>query len=386
MARHGENIRKRSDGRWEGRYKAFNEGRGESMYLSVYGRSYEEVKEKICRVKFRLAQSQAKTDGGGNGSKRACVQTVLFSQVAAEWLAEIADKRKYSTYVKYETIYRTHLDEAVGSCRLCADESAKLKRKISGCVFAELSESLQKSIVCVANQIISFANASYLSGIQPLERLSSKSRKKAVVVFSRSEQAKMLACIYGQMDRYMAVILLALHAGLRLGELCALRWTDVDFAGMTITVNRTAQRIAAPGHKTKTILRETDPKSESSKRTIPLAPEFVELFSIFKGNGPYVFGGEKMLNPRTMQDRFRKILVEADVERKNFHALRHTFATNCMENGVDAKALSEFLGHADVRITLNRYVHPTMDVKRKQIAALSDFYGQICGQICGQQV
>lgn len=380
MARHGENIRKRPDGRWEGRYKAFDEGRGESMYHSVYGRSYEEVKGKVCRIKFRLAQSQEKTDGGENGSKCAWGKTVLFSQAAREWLAEIADSRKYSTYVKYATIYRTHLDEAVGSCRLCGDESEKLRKKISDCVSVELSESLQKSIVCVANQIIAFANASYLSGIQPLERQSTKARKKAVIVFSRSEQAKMLACIYGQMDRYMAVTLLALHAGLRLGELCALRWTDVDFAGMTLTVKRTAQRMAAPGCKTKTILRETDPKSESSKRTIPLAPEFLELLSPFKGNGSYVFGGEKMLNPRTMQDRFKKILEEADVERKNFHALRHTFATNCIENGMDAKALSEFLGHADVRITLNRYVHPTMDVKRKQVAALSAFYGQICGQ------
>ena len=93
-----------------------------------------------------------------------------------------------------------------------------------------------------------------------------------------------------------------------------------------------------------------------------------------------MFGGEKPLDPRTMQYRFKRILKDAGIEIRNFHTLRHTFATNCIENGVDVKALSEFLGHSDVKITLNRYVHPTMDSKRKQIGALSAFYGHICGQ------
>lgn len=380
MARHGENIRRRSDGRWEGRYKVFDESREAYVYRSVYGRSYEEAKDRLCSAKFSPARNGAKTGSGGSGLENACGLTVLFSQAAKEWLAEIVDSRKHSTYVKYENIYRTHLAGTVGACRLCADASGNLQKKLSDCASGGMSESLQKSIVCVANQIILFANAKYRFGIRPLARPAPKGRKKAVAVFSRPEQAKLLTYIRGKPDRYMAVILLCMHAGLRLGELCALRWTDVDFIGMTLTVSRTAQRIAVPGYKTKTVLLETDPKSESSKRTIPLTPEIAELFSRFRGNGAYVFGGEKMLNPRTMQDRFKKILEAAQVDRKNFHAVRHTFATNCMENGMDAKALSEILGHADVRITLNRYVHPTMDTKRKQTAALSAFYGQICGQ------
>ena len=82
-----------------------------------------------------------------------------------------------------------------------------------------------------------------------------------------------------------------------------------------------------------------------------------------------------------MQYRFKKILREAGIEDINFHALRHTFATNCVENGMDVKSLSEILGHSDVKITLNRYVHPTMDSKRRQIGELSGFYGRIRGQI-----
>ncbi|MCI8549855.1 MAG: site-specific integrase [Lachnospiraceae bacterium] len=245
----------------------------------------------------------------------------------------------------------------------------------------ELSESLQKSVICIANQILTLANKRYLADIPLLKRPPTKSKRKRVTTFSRAEQAVLLGCIYGRMDKFMSAVLLCLYAGLRIGELCALRWSDIDFDGKTLTVKRTVQRIVVPGHMTKTILLETDPKSESSRRTIPLASELLEILSRFKGEQRYVFGEEKPLDPRTMQNRFKKILKEAGIDGRTFHTLRHTFATNCVENGMDVKTLSEILGHSDVKTTLNRYVHPTMDSKRKQIGALSDFYGQICGRV-----
>ena len=178
-----------------------------------------------------------------------------------------------------------------------------------------------------------------------------------------------------------AAILLCLFTGMRLGELCALKWSDIDCKNRTVTVNRTVQRISATGHISKTILMETSPKSESSKRTIPLTDPVLERLRKLKGDKPYIFGEDKPLDPRTMQQRFKRLLKEAGVDDRNFHTLRHVFATNCIENGMDVKALSEILGHADVKITLNRYVHPTMDTKRQQLGILSDYYGQICGQV-----
>ena len=100
----------------------------------------------------------------------------------------------------------------------------------------------------------------------------------------------------------------------------------------------------------------------------------------FRVEGEYVVGGKSALEPRTYQNRFRRYLSGADAGRYNFHVLRHTFATNCIESGMDVKSLSEILGHGDVKITLNRYVHPTMETKRRQISGLSSQYGQICGQ------
>lgn len=387
MARHGENIRKRIDGRWEGRYKVFDESRGKYVYRSVYGRDYGEAKEKLSMAKLGPAcwgteeKTVSETECGNREGVVGKEGGILFSHASGEWLSEVSRNKKYSTYIKYDIIYRTHLADVVGQCRLSSGVAQELKKKIfdhlSG---AGLSESLQKSVICVANQILAFADKHYQAGIPLLERLPAKAKKKPVVTFSRAEQAALLGCIYRQMDKFKAALLLCLYTGLRLGELCALKWTDIDFAGRTLAVNRTVQRIANPDHVTKTVLLESDPKSENSRRTIPLTPELLEILARFKGEQPYVFGGEKPLEPRTMQYHFKKILDEARIEGRTFHTLRHTFATNCVENGMDVKSLCELLGHSDVKTTLNLYVHPTMDSKRKQIGALSGFYGQICGR------
>ncbi len=389
MGRHGENIRKRNDGRWEGRYKVFDQGRNRNVYRSVYGHAYEEVREKLSRARLGLT-CQAKGEKGvekpdtqqKNGDNPCAV---VFSQAAREWLEEIAGRRKYSTYMKYNTVYKIHLDGIVGSCPLSAATAQEFQAKIFDHLSEGVaSESLQKSICCVTNQILGYANKKYAAGVPLLRGLALESKKKIIRTLSIAEQSRLLCCIYNELDKFKLGILLCLYTGLRLGELCALQWKDFDFDNMALTVNRTVQRVAVQGYMTKTILLETDPKSESSKRAIPLAEKIVELLIRFKGSQPYVFGGEKPLDPRTMQYQFKRILKAAKVEDRNFHLLRHTFATNCVENKMDVKALSEILGHADVKITLNRYVHPTMDSKRKQIGMLPDFYREICGLVCGQ--
>lgn len=375
MARHGENIRKRKDGRWEGRYKALSKEKGRIVYRSVYGSSYGEVREKLFSMKNDIREP-----AGGNGKAQ---HWLLFSQVAEEWLKEISDNRKYSTYVKYETIYRLHLAETAGACVISIAGVQEMQKKLSEYLYEkELSESLLKSIYCVVGQILDFADKKYRTGVFMPGGLSVKSKSRNVKTLSGAEQARLLLNIHNDCaDKCKLAVLLCLYTGLRLGELCALRWEDIDLAGMTLTVKRTVQRIAAQEHGAGSILLETAPKTESSCRTVPLAAELMEYLSCLKRTDQYVFGGEKVMEPRTMQYRFKKILKETGITDINFHALRHTFATNCVENGMDVKSLSEILGHSDVKITLNRYVHPTMDSKRRQIGELSGFYGRIRGQI-----
>ena len=184
------------------------------------------------------------------------------------------------------------------------------------------------------------------------------------------------------MDIEKLGILLCISTGLRLGEICSLKWKDINLKGKVLYVNTTVQRIAVDGYKTKTILMEGEPKSIFSKREIPLSEEIIKWLTLYYDSAEqYVLCRNKPMEPRTYQNKFQKYLKLAGIERKNFHILRHTFATNCMNSGMDIKSLSEILGHSDVKITLNCYVHPTMEMKRQYMNSLSVIYGQYLGQI-----
>lgn len=370
MARHGENIRKRKDGRWEARYPVFDPNKNRNVYRSVYGNSYA-AKEKRTAAMWKAE----------NPADSVPCTAVPFSRAAEEWLQETADKRKRSTYLKYRNIYRIHLEGIIGACLLSDAPKRDIPDKIYDHLSREgLSESICRSICCTARQILAYAEEKYSVCIPRIKLPESGQRTRRQKTFSRADQSRLLTAIRGKSDQFSAAVLLDLYTGMRLGELCALKWEDIDYENRTVTVNRTVQRLAVNGHATKTILMESDPKSESSRRTIPLTASVLERLWVLKEDKPYVFGGEKPQDPRTMQYRFKKLLKEAQVDDRNFHTLRHVFATNCIENGMDAKTLSEILGHSDVKITLNRYVHPTMETKREQMDMLSDFYGRICGQ------
>lgn len=368
MGRHGENIRHRqSDGRWEARYKVYHEEKEKYVYRSIYGHTYEEVKERLLLQKqnakdIMLPDSRIEPDG-----------ITLFSQAAAEWLGYIKKNCKYSTYVKYSTVYETHLADTLGNCPLMEITDSRLRPVIPD----NLSEHLQNSIYCIVNQILRYANNHYFLKVPVLTRMNAKPEKKSIETLSLAEQEKLFRILFTKMDKYKAAVSLSLYLGLRLGELCALKWTDIDYENMTMTVNHTVQRIAVTSGTVKTNLLETNPKSDCSKRIIPISYGILRLLERIQHNQSYIFGGKKPLEPRTMQYQFKRILKEAAVADRNFHVLRHTFATNCIENGIDVKSLSEILGHSDVKITLNRYVHPTMDTKRMQLEQLLNFYGQI---------
>jgi len=373
MGRHGENIRKRKDGRWEGRYPVYNEGKGKRIYCSVYAKTYEEVKKKLSVQKNLLKSLQAETE------KKRIRKDILLDDAAMEWLAEIQQKRKQSTYVKYSLTYYNHIQKTFQGAKLAEITDMFVAEKLSSL----LSDSVQKSVYCVLNQILKFASRKYYITYPFLNKPASDSHNSPVIVLSQKEQKNLIATLYCEMDRFKMAVLLCLFTGLRLGELCALKWVDIDFENKLLTINRTVQRLYVEGQKTKTLLTETAPKSAYSKREIPLSDAAFELLINFSNDKEYVFGGRKPVEPRTMQNHFKRILTEAGLADKNFHILRHTFSTNCIEGGADVKSLSEMLGHSDVQTTLNRYVHPTMEVKRRHVDSLSVFYGRICGHTNG---
>lgn len=373
MARHGENIRKRKDGRWEGRYPVYSMEKKKQVYCSVYGRTYDDVREKLT-IKKNLLKNH--TGAGETVHEKTCsAKEVLFTQAARDWLAQIMEKRKLSTYVKYSLIYQNHIESNFQGAVLSEITNPFVKEKLPD----SLSDSVRKSVYCVLNQILKAAAARYSLKMDPLRKPDSEMRCRPVKVFSKKEQKRIISVLYRNTDLFKMAVLCVLFTGLRLGELCALKWTDIDFENKILTVNRTVQRLYAEGHRTKTILMEMAPKSGHSRREIPLSAAVLELLIRFRSDKEYVFGGDKPMEPRTMQYHFKKILKEAGVTDMNFHILRHTFSTNCVEDGMDVKSLSELLGHSNVQITLNRYVHPSMEVKRRYMDSLSAFYGQIHG-------
>lgn len=170
-------------------------------------------------------------------------------------------------------------------------------------------------------------------------------------------------------------MLLSLFTGIRVGEICALRWEDISFSEQTIYVHQTMQRLQDRSNSTnKTKIVITTPKSACSIRTIPLPEELLPILEAHRTTSTgYLLtnSDQNYIEPRTMQNRFKKALQICSIENANYHSLRHTFATRCIELGFDIKSLSEILGHASVNITLNRYVHPSLELKKENMQRLS---------------
>ncbi len=379
MGRHGENIRQRRDGRWEARYMVYDENKTKKVCRSVYGYTYEEAKTKRVAAVIMSENPFGKTDT--SDWKCRLHQDMLFETAAQEWFAIIKSKQKPSTYEKYCIIYHCYLETALGKTALDQITENLVREKLS---CEDSSDSVKKSIYCVLNRILKYASGQYSVTLPDIKKPTPYTCKKTVEVFTKAEQTKLFSAVYHEMDIFKLAVLLCLFTGLRLGELCALQWSDIDFENKTLFVKRTVQRLYVGGRNTKTTLVETEPKSVRSKREIPLQDIIIALLFDFMDGKKYVFGGDKPMEPRTMRNHYRKILEVAEVSYKNFHTLRHTYATNCIDGGADVKSLSEMLGHSNVQITMDYYVHPSMDTKRRYADRLCDFYARIYGQIHGK--
>ena len=188
------------------------------------------------------------------------------------------------------------------------------------------------------------------------------------------EQRKLEGYLLNDMSEVHLGLLLSLYGGLRIGEVCGLKWGDIDFRKGTLSISRTVMRIQETDeksdHRTKVMI--TQPKTYNSNRTIPVVKDVLEYLKMFrKDSETFVLTGTLIcMEPRTLTVHYKRILRAAGISSYKYHALRHTFATRCVEQGIDVKTLSEIMGHSSVKITMDRYVHPSMDYKKKQIGRL----------------
>ena len=384
MPKRGENIRKRKDGRWEGRFINGYKSDGKAKYQSVYGKSYLETKRKLIQAS---ENSSAKEFTG------SC-KGMSFREVLFLWLDSRRIKLRPQTYDKYSWMIEKHLAETMGGCKIAKIEiyylNNFLEEKIkNGRLDRQggLSASYVKTLIFIMRSAIDFAVA--YGYCQPLRgEICELPRKKAdYPVFSREEQMQLENHMQSDMDGTKLGVLICLHTGLRIGEICGLKWSDIDFRQRTLSVSRTIYRISNQDRlagEPKTKLVEGEPKTLSSYRVIPIPSYLYILMLKYRqiSSSEWIVSDNAFgfIDPRTYQYRFQRYLKDCAISKRNFHALRHTFATRCIEVGVDIKSLSEMLGHASVNITLNTYVHSSLEQKRSQIELLGAIRGQELGQ------
>lgn len=266
MPRHGENIRKRTDGRWEGRYAVYLPDRGRQQ-RSIYGKTYSEVKKKKDQALRNQIMGESVTLPPDNRAKRETFgkDEILLERVVSRWFEKIEKTKKHATYIKYCYIYKTYLTDIL-SDRFLADAATDQFQDRLISETAECSESIRKSIYSVLSGILAYGAELYHTPPVRLRRRKPARSKKKPEIYTRREQIILLRYLYGDMDVRKMGIILCLSTGLRLGEVCALMWKDIDFQNKVLSVNRTVQRIAVNDRDTKTSLYVGAPKTSCSQR------------------------------------------------------------------------------------------------------------------------
>ena len=363
MPRRGENIRKRADGRWEGRYIESYTSTGKACYRSVYGSTYAETRDKLKQHK--------KLSDKGLGSKND------MAELCQEWLSFKKTAIKESTYVKYHGFIENHIIayfRNVKAMYLTSDLVSKfiIERE-------SLSEKTLHDMLSVLIQIIKYGQSKNYIGYFDFDGvIYPKVARKELPVLKNTELIKLVNHVQLTFEIQKIGVLLSLFMGIRLGEICALQWKDVNFSEETIHIYKTMQRLKNMDSKaeTKTKIVIDAPKSQKSIREIPIPSFLMELLREYKADDEaYVLTGTAdYIEPRAYQRIFNKCLNESGVADINFHALRHTFATRAVEQEFDIKSLSEILGHSSVKFTLERYVHPSDAYKKMNLEKLSVFY------------
>lgn len=368
MSRRGENIFKRRDGRWEARYVKGYELSGKIKYGFCYGKTYKEAKEKVEKMKLCVQK-------GIDIPKKS--EQKLFSFYCDEWLNGQFIKVKESTYIRYETIVIRHIKPKLGNCYPLSMNDKLIEDFTQELLIEEkLSTKTVKDILVLLRSILKYT-ARQIPGLVPALQITyPKEKKKTTRVLSQKEQLNFIAYLTNDMDTCKFGILLALLTGIRIGELCALRWGDISIDEQFLHIHATMQRMKnlkeEGDSKTKVIIGT--PKTDYSIRFIPLTDCAMEFCRKMEYQNPEVFvltGTEHYMEPRTLQYRLGKYVSECELEGVHFHTLRHTFATRCVEAGFEIKSLSEILGHANTTITLERYVHSSMNLKRDNMRKLA---------------
>lgn len=362
MARHGENIYKRKDGRWEGRYIKGYSNEEKPILGYVYGRTYKEAKEKLTLAKANVKE---------------VIRTVSSDLTVSDWFDKWLSSLKHikkSSYTTYSSNVNKHIKGYFKKKKLKNLSSENIQSFIDE-LSVKLAPKTVRSVFSVFRLGLEAAYEKKLIADVYSKAKLPKIKHKEVKVFTKQEQNRIEKFIETSDNPNDIGILICFYTGIRIGELCALDFKNIDLERGIISIVQTLYRIKNNDGAQKTVLNISTPKSESSVRDIPL-PKF--LISILKdrdtGSGFLINNNGKFIEPNIYARRYKKILELLGIPYRKFHSTRHTFATRALEIGMDIKTLSEILGHASPTVTLNLYSHSLPEHKRKEMDRLGSLY------------
>lgn len=297
------------------------------------------------------------------------------------WLEQIVrGSVRQSTYMAYRGYIVNHLQERIGGEVLADLRAERLQGVIAELQAKGLASKTIRSIMLMLRGALKVAVDYEYIVKNPCDKTRlPRLEEKEIVIFDKSDQRRLEKTIAESGDARDYGVLICLYIGLRIGELCGLKWDSINFEQKTIGIRNSLNRVITyDGGTKKTTLVETAPKTKKSRRTIPLPPFLCQLLKEMKrkSNSEYVVSMKngKAVEPRLMQVVYTTLLKATGIAYVSFHTLRHTFATRAIEAGADIKTVSEILGHANAMITVNRYAHSLFEQKRKLMDKLNALY------------
>lgn len=278
---------------------------------------------------------------------------------------------KSSTIAVYTLHLENHLLPKFGNKKTLQEQ--EVQDFVLECLRKGLSLKTVKDMLIVLKMVIKFgAKHGWLHYQDWSIKYPTEQKSKELEVLSISHQKKLMQYVTDNFTFRNLGIYICLSTGMRIGEVCALKWSDIDLGTETIHVNRTIERIyIIEGDERRTELVIGSPKTKNSIREIPISKELMKLIRPLKklmNDDYFVITNEaKPTEPRTYRNYYKQLLKQLGIPNLKFHGLRHSFATRCIESQCDYKTVSVILGHANISTTLNLYVHPNMDQKKKCI-------------------
>lgn len=362
--RRGENIYRRKDKRWEGRYPIGKKANGKTKYGSVYGKTLQEVRQKLYPLKLKY-QTIQNTQGES---------AISLENWGALWLKEVCTEVKQSTYANYSYKLNRYVLSVIGQYSLNELTEEVAEELLQSLQKRELKASTIHAIFRVVNQCANYAIRKKLIKENPFSAITlPKVMKVKNQAITLQEQRRLEKAALSEKEGKGLPTLLALHAGLRIGEIAALTWQEVDFENDLLHIRATYQRTFSLIEEQQTQLIYTDSKTQSSTRVVPMSQLLKKVLLRQKNRSTSNFivsNKQKPIEPRLLTYRFHQLRQKANLEAVHFHQLRHTFATRCLESNGDVTSVSALMGHSSTQMTLDTYAGALMEQRIQVITQM----------------